>query len=96
MPSRFLIKLQTLGENFFKKKELQIYTTHIKDDSSITFTLIETYLRIPARRSSFGIGKSTPDIDVTLSKKSNSLWNKSRALGVKLSIIRCLTRGSNA
>jgi hypothetical protein len=41
-----------------------------------------------------GRGKRTPEIEVTLSKKSNSLSNMSRASGVKLSIILSLTAGS--
>jgi hypothetical protein len=50
---------------------------------------------MPALRSSLGGGKRTPDIEVTLSKKSNSLSNILRESRVKLSIIFCLTAGSN-
>lgn len=56
----------------------------------------KAYLRIPARRSSLGRGKSTPEMDVTLSKKSNSLLNMSRAFGEKPSIMYSLTTGNSS
>jgi len=52
------------------------------------------YLRIPDRRASLGKGKSTPDIEVTLSKKRNSSSYILRASAVKLSMIRFFTLGT--
>lgn len=66
---------------------------HLKEDKKKGN--LKQYLLIPARRSSFGSEKRTPEIDVTFSKKLNSLLNKSRAVGLKPSIIRCLTMGNN-
>lgn len=70
------------------------YGQDITIDKLYTYTYM--HLRIPARRSSLGSGYSTPEMDVTLSKKSNSLLNMSRAFELKPSIIRSLTIGSSA